>query len=54
MVIPLFNMAKYPPRHHCELCGRKLTKPETDSRKLAMCNKCIDKNLLGKMLRGEI
>ena len=46
-------MAKYPPRNHCELCGKRLGKPETDYRKLAMCNKCVKDNLLGKMLRGE-
>ena len=45
-------MGMYPPRHNCELCGRKLKKPETDSRKLAMCDKCVKGNMLGLALRG--
>jgi predicted CopG family antitoxin len=28
-------------RTHCELCGNKLSHPETDYRKTAVCNKCI-------------
>jgi len=47
-------MVKYPSRNYCELCGRKLEKPETDSRNLAMCKKCVKDNSIGKMLRGEI
>ena len=43
----------YPSRKYCELCGRKLKKPETDSRKLAMCDKCVKDNMLGMALRGE-
>jgi len=39
-------------RNHCELCGGKLKTPETNNRKLAMCDKCVDGNMLGKMLRG--
>jgi hypothetical protein len=30
-------------RHHCELCGAKLSQPETDLSKTAVCNKCIKK-----------
>ena len=44
-------MSKYQPRHHCELCGRKLTKPETDSRALAMCKKYIKDNSLKELLK---
>ena len=45
-------MAKYPPRNYCELCGKKLSKPETDSRALAMCKKCIRENSLKEILKG--
>ena len=44
-------MGKYPSRKYCELCGKKLEKPETDSRALAMCKKCIKGNMLGIMLK---
>jgi len=44
-------MGKYPARNYCELCGKKLEKPETDSRNLAMCKKCIKDNSLRELLK---
>ena len=46
-------MGKYPPRTHCELCGRKLEKVETNSRNVAICKICLKKNMLGLMLSKE-
>ena len=43
-------MGKYPSRNYCELCGKRLEKPETDSRKLAVCKKCTNANMLGFQL----
>jgi ribosomal protein L28 len=45
-------MGIYPSRKHCELCGKKLEEPETNSRKVAMCKKCVKGNLLSFALRN--
>lgn len=29
------------PRHHCELCGKKLKFPELDYSKIAICPHCL-------------
>ena len=37
----LMKIVKGKERTHCELCGAKLTSPETDYRNVAICKKCL-------------